>query len=317
MGKRTPVEEKLSEREKELDAVYKLAALFSRPADTELPTIRETADILGTSLQFPHATGVEITTNEQHVRQVPEGEEVDVHRATRTYADHYRLELAVGYFAPAPPQMPVAASGARAQRTHSAHLRPGAPPAGADHVKLRLDERERNLVDTTATFLANVLERIATNRLLRESSAAVEAQAKQLERKNVALEEVLDRIESERHAAITDARDRLHTFVEPLLHDLAGRENLTDHDRRTVRRLIEELTTIFSGGSDRLNGLAAVLSPRETEICSLIRGGMSSKQIAEYLTITSSTVERHRNTIRHKLGLAGTGENLTSWLRQA
>ena len=45
------------------------------------------------------------------------------------------------------------------------------------------------------------------------------------------------------------------------------------------------------------------LSPREREILQLIAEGRSGRQIAELLTISQKTVERHRSNILSKLGL--------------
>jgi len=56
------------------------------------------------------------------------------------------------------------------------------------------------------------------------------------------------------------------------------------------------------------------LSPREIEICSMIKGGSSSKEIADLLHITLKTIERHRFNIRKKLKIAH-DINLTSYLQ--
>jgi DNA-binding NarL/FixJ family response regulator len=48
---------------------------------------------------------------------------------------------------------------------------------------------------------------------------------------------------------------------------------------------------------------ATVLTPREDEVIKLIAEGYSSKEIAEALTISLKTVERHRSNILGKLGM--------------
>ena len=70
---------------------------------------------------------------------------------------------------------------------------------------------------------------------------------------------------------------------------------------------------IFAGGArtlirhylDRNPGADETeeLSPRELEILQLIAEGHSGRQIAEHLTISAKTVERHRSNILSKLGL--------------
>ena len=50
------------------------------------------------------------------------------------------------------------------------------------------------------------------------------------------------------------------------------------------------------------------LSQREQEILRLVAQGVSSKEIAEKLTITHKTVENHRCNIRTKLDLHNTAD---------
>ncbi|HEY3766943.1 MAG TPA: response regulator transcription factor [Gaiellales bacterium] len=47
----------------------------------------------------------------------------------------------------------------------------------------------------------------------------------------------------------------------------------------------------------------ALLTARESQILSLIADGHTSKEIADMLVISPRTVERHRENLRHKLGL--------------
>ena len=59
----------------------------------------------------------------------------------------------------------------------------------------------------------------------------------------------------------------------------------------------------------------AKLTPRELDVCELIQKGMSSKEIAEELTLSPQTVHKHRRTIRKKLQLDNKGVNLAAFLR--
>jgi DNA-binding NarL/FixJ family response regulator len=57
------------------------------------------------------------------------------------------------------------------------------------------------------------------------------------------------------------------------------------------------------------------LSPREAEVCELIRDGKSSKEIAGVLNVSVQTVSKHRFTIRRKLEIANKNINLSTYLR--
>lgn len=56
------------------------------------------------------------------------------------------------------------------------------------------------------------------------------------------------------------------------------------------------------------------LSPSERTIIRLIAQEKSSKEIAEILTISSRTVEKHRANIIKKLALSKTSDTLSSWV---
>ena len=79
-----------------------------------------------------------------------------------------------------------------------------------------------------------------------------------------------------------------------------------------LRRHLEELTSSF--GRELLNKNTS-LTPREVEVCSMVRGGLSSKEVARLLNVSYQTVEKHRKNIRRKLGLTGKGTGLASHLR--
>ena len=75
---------------------------------------------------------------------------------------------------------------------------------------------------------------------------------------------------------------------EPFLYPNALRALIRDHIERSER-----------GES----GLPAPLTPRETEIVKLIAEGHTSREIADLLSISDHTVERHRANVLEKLGL--------------
>ncbi|HEX2104271.1 MAG TPA: response regulator transcription factor [Solirubrobacteraceae bacterium] len=67
-----------------------------------------------------------------------------------------------------------------------------------------------------------------------------------------------------------------------------------------VRALIRDFLERGRGGEDVPED---PLTPREGEVVKLIAEGHTTKEIAEILTITENTVERHRANVLDKLGL--------------
>ncbi len=66
-------------------------------------------------------------------------------------------------------------------------------------------------------------------------------------------------------------------------------------ERALVREHLERVRAGEASGSP--------LTPRESEVVKLIAEGQTSKEIADTLTISDKTVERHRANVLEKLGL--------------
>jgi len=69
-------------------------------------------------------------------------------------------------------------------------------------------------------------------------------------------------------------------------------------DRAAFHRAIEQ-TRAFSPAMSELS----VLTEREREVLALLAGGMTNKEIAERLVVTTNTVKRHLKAIFEKLGV--------------
>jgi DNA-binding NarL/FixJ family response regulator len=75
---------------------------------------------------------------------------------------------------------------------------------------------------------------------------------------------------------------------------------------RTIRGVGAGQVALPARTAARMVGLAgdqALLSPRETEVLTLVARGMANKQVARELVITESTVKTHVSGIFMKLGL--------------
>ncbi len=59
------------------------------------------------------------------------------------------------------------------------------------------------------------------------------------------------------------------------------------------------------------------LSPREMEICQMLRAGQETRQIARVLGVSRQTVVVHRKNIRRKLGLKGSKCKLVCYLKES
>ena len=75
---------------------------------------------------------------------------------------------------------------------------------------------------------------------------------------------------------------------------------------------LEQISSEFASGlKERFRNL----TPRQLQICRLIKNGYTSKDIAESLGTSLLTVHKHREAIRDKLGLKNRNINLNSYLQ--
>lgn len=77
-------------------------------------------------------------------------------------------------------------------------------------------------------------------------------------------------------------------------------------DRKFVTRLLielESITQIKQAEARRLDRGVAAMTPRESEIASLVAAGSSNRKIAEQLSISERTVKAHLGVIFRKIGI--------------
>ncbi len=136
---------------------------------------------------------------------------------------------------------------------------------------------------------------------------------RELEKKNVALSEVLGNIEAEKAALRQQIADNIEQRILPTLrriHDSAP-SNL----QAIVEFLRQEMLDIAAPFVQSLQQKAGRLTSRELEVCRMIKHGLSTKEIAESLNLSPATVQKHREVIRRKLGISGADVNLHTFLQ--
>ncbi len=167
-------------------------------------------------------------------------------------------------------------------------------------------KEERLLIDAVAERLGKVAERIRAQKQLEVERTA-------LKDMNIALREVLAKIQDEKREVGKRVQANIDKVVMPILLAL---ENEVSHENAGYIRLIKRnLADIASPFVDRLSGAFMSLTPSEIRICNMIRGGLSTKEIARLRHLAPATVSRHREHIRKKLGLVNEMINLATYLQ--
>ncbi len=136
---------------------------------------------------------------------------------------------------------------------------------------------------------------------------------RRLEQNNLALNEILAQLQEEKKKIKANVVGNVEQLIHPLLAKLKRKGSPLD--QRNIELLsssIEQITTEFGS---RLADPQWRLSRREIEICHMIKNGMSTKNIADLLSVSSRTVDNHRDNIRKKLNISAQNINLTTFLR--
>jgi FixJ family two-component response regulator len=129
---------------------------------------------------------------------------------------------------------------------------------------------------------------------------------------NTGLTVLAQNIERERDEMEKRVALKLKSLVLPMITKLRNDPVLHGYryDLNLLLKQIEDLTTGFSTNAK----LTVALSHAELKIASLIKNGLNTDEIAEYLHVSPSTVRTHRKNIRKKLKIGNSQYPLRTFL---
>lgn len=153
--------------------------------------------------------------------------------------------------------------------------------------------------------IQDITDRKIAEQRLAESEARLAA-------KNEAMREVINTVQAQQTEIGKNVTANIQKLVFPALDSLKRR--LPRHEQQTLERLENDLKEIVSPFINKLTSGIARLSPAEIRIASMIRRGMTVKQIADAESISEETVATHRRSIRRKLEITHSKVNLVTYL---
>jgi PAS domain S-box-containing protein len=147
---------------------------------------------------------------------------------------------------------------------------------------------------------------------LRDTTERKRAQ-NDLKEKNAALKEVMASIEEEKVRIKNEFSRSIEQVLLPMVRKVSNEDGTLNKEYlRTLEDTLRELAR--SAGS--FQQAFTRLTPRQIEICDLIKGGATTKEIARMLNLSQQTVNKHRERIRKKLVITRKDIKLGSFLKK-
>ena len=148
---------------------------------------------------------------------------------------------------------------------------------------------------------------------LRKSQEELIEQKQSLEETNIAMKVLLkqreeDKLELEKKV-LNNVKDLVLPYVEKLKNP-----RLKAKDRTLVDIIDTHLQDIISPLLQRFANAKILLTPQEMQVASLVKDGKTSKEIADVLNVSETTINFHRKNLRVKFGLRNKRTNLRSYL---
>ncbi len=166
-------------------------------------------------------------------------------------------------------------------------------------------KEERMLINALSGKISRFIEHA-------NAKSQIEIEKSTLDNMNITLREVLVRVQSEKKDIGDSIHSNYNKVILPIIHVLES--DMQPKQGQYMSLLKSSLEDLISPFINKLSKDFMSLTPSEIQICNMIKGGMSTKEIANLRGLSTATVNRHRENIRKKLGLTNTDVNLITYL---
>jgi len=158
---------------------------------------------------------------------------------------------------------------------------------------------------------------VTKKRLVEESLKKKEKELKKksasLAEVNVALKVLLKQREEDKVALERSVLSNVREIIMPYIEKLK-KGRLTPSQNVCINTIEINLANIISPFLRNITVKHSHLTPREFQVADLVKEGRTTKEIAEFLNVSTGTIDCHRNNIREKLALNNKKLNLRSYL---
>jgi len=159
----------------------------------------------------------------------------------------------------------------------------------------------------------DITERKQAEDALKQTTEELKTEREELTEMNLVFKHVIEHIEQERQEYKQQICQDVEQAAIPVLTRL--KEKIGPAHANEFEALQTTLKAILAKDIDKFRERYVKLTPRELEICEMIKEGFSSKEIADSLNLSVLTIHKHREEIRRKLGITNKAVNLGTYLR--
>lgn len=168
-------------------------------------------------------------------------------------------------------------------------------------------------VDRVIVTHENITPIMEVQEALKAKERELSIERERLAETNTALRVLLKQREEDRIRIEETIYANVERLVLPYLEKLL-QGKLTEKQRTLLEVAEGNLKDIVSPFLHSLASLKILLTPQEIEVANMVRGGRTSKEIAEVMGLSVSGVDFHRKNLRRKVGLTNSAKNLRSYL---
>ncbi len=159
----------------------------------------------------------------------------------------------------------------------------------------------------------DITQKVEAETALIEREAELDIKNESLEEMNAALRVLLKKREEDKKELEEKVLLNVQRLLFPFLDKLKT-SRLDEKQVSLVNILKSNLEDIVAPFSRSLSSIHLKLTPSEIQISNLVKQGKSTKEIADLLNLSITTIETHRRNIRRKIGLKDRKQNLRTYL---
>lgn len=174
-------------------------------------------------------------------------------------------------------------------------------------------ELEEKVRDRTRQLEVELLERKTVMEELARNKEHIEIQARQLQKKNNALEALIESYETSKTKTQKEFGNVIQTQIRPLIKQISELNDIA-LIHPLIKLIEKNLDEIFTPPSFHRSYVFNKLTARQIEIANLVRLGKSIKEVSDILCLSDASIKFHRKNIRKRLGIKDRKVSLYTFL---